>query len=109
MAALRGDRRRGRALHHESVYIQWLAQAQAQAQDGSEIEPLDTVPVRELNGSPAEPPVMTRFTFTSPEYIDKTACTKATIKAFDIRRGREKRFSLFLEQGPGLYRLEPQS
>jgi hypothetical protein len=94
----------GGGVEHYStnLYIQWFAQAQ----DGSEIELLDTVPVRELNGSPIEPPVMTRFTFTSPECTDKTACTEATIKAFDIRQGGERRFSLFLEQGPGLYRLE---
>jgi len=65
--------------------------------------------VRELNGSPAESAVMKRFTFTSPECTDKTACTEATIKAFDIQRGSEKRFSQFLEPGPGLYRLDPQS
>ena len=88
--------------HHTRLYLQWFSQPD----DSSEIEHLETVSVIELNGSLTNPPTMTRYTFGTPVCKDKTACTEATLKTFDIHEGVEKQFTLLFNDGPGIYRIE---
>ncbi|NOQ13361.1 MAG: hypothetical protein GQ583_02615 [Methyloprofundus sp.] len=84
------------------LYLQWFSQMD----DTSGIDHVKTVSVAELNGAYTEPAAVTRYTFTAPECKEKTTCTEATFEAYDILEGTKKQFTLFLDNGPGYYRLE---
>ena len=84
------------------LYIQWFSQAD----DNSNIEHLKTVSVTELSEENTKPATIARYTFNAPECKEKTTCTKAIFEAYDILEGTDKQFTLFLENGPGKYRLK---
>lgn len=88
--------------HRTRLYLQWFSQTD----DSSEVERLETVSVIELNGPLTNPPVMTRYIFATPVCNDKTACTEATLSAFDVQESVQKQFILLLDDGPGNYRIE---
>lgn len=89
--------------YQTSLYLQWFWQPA----DSDEIELLSTSPVVEFDRAAASPAPIRHHSFAAPKCVDKTACTRATLQAFDKRFGLTKEFLLLLDEGPGRYRLVP--